>query len=384
MISGSSLLSALVIFIIVMLPLSRLRERDAFLEAGGGSVLLVVFALAAIRLLTPLETPFTYSIHSWRFLGVVQRFLRANPVITWSLVVGWGLGAVPAAGREIHSLCGVYRFCRSLDAVNCPRIQAIAKNKSIRCRVMVSPKVSVPFVVGLFRHTIYMPELSVSERRLELILLHEHQHIRSHDAWIKLLYGVLKVAMWWFRPVQRFQEDLDALLELWCDRRMLAGLSEEDQSEYAEMILDMAKRTVAGGCAPVSALGGSGEENSSGIAEQRLKILVNSVAKPRRKIFEVAGCCAALVVFLASYLVVVQPASVPAMDKFESGKGISYSGKYEAPGIGETAYDAFILRGADGQYQLYIDYHFIKYLTDEEVMSDQYQNLLVFEESRQT
>lgn len=383
MISGSSLLSALVIFIIVMLPLSRLRERDAFLEAGGGSVLLVVFALAAIRLLMPLETPFTYSVHSWRLLGAIQRFLRANPVIIWSVAVGWGLGVVPAAGREIRSLCGVYRFCRSLDAVNCPRIQAIAKNKSIRCRVMVSPKVSVPFVVGLFRHTIYMPELSVSERRLELILLHEHQHIRSHDAWIKFLYGVLKVAMWWFRPVQRFQEDLDALLELWCDRRMLAGLSEEDQSEYAEMILDMAKRTVAGGCAPVSALGGSGEENSSGIAEQRLKILVKSVGKPRRKIFEVAGCCAALVVFLASYLVVVQPAGAPSSDGFEAGKGIIYSEEYEAPGVGESSHEAFILNGPDGKYQLYVDYHFIKYLTYEETVSDEYRNLRVFEENQQ-
>lgn len=384
MISGSSAFNALVIFVIVMFlfPLSRLRKRDDFLKAGGGSILLLVFALTSIRLLMPLETPFTYSVHSWRVLGTIQRFLRANPVIIWSIAVGWGLGVVPVACHEIRSFYRAYKFCHSLIGVDCLRVEQAARRRSIRCRVVVVPGLPIPFTAGLLRHTIYVPELDVSDLWLELILIHERQHIRSHDSWIKLFYSMVKVAFCWVKPIQAFGEDLDALLEMRCDRKVLAGLKEEEKDEYVSMILEMAKRTIPSKCAPVSALGGSATENSSGIAEQRLKILVDSVTAPCRKTMAVVGCCVALVLFLMSYLVVFQPAGAPSSDMFGPEQGVSYLEGYDAPDIEKqiSNSDAFILKGLDGRYQLYVNYEFKKYLTNDEVTSSEYKNLWIFEE----
>lgn len=381
MISGSSAFNALVIFVIVMFlfPLSWLRKRDDFLKAGGGSILLLVFALTSIRLLMPLETPFTYSYHSWRVLGAIQRFLRANPVIIWSIVVGWGLGAVPVACHEIRNFYRVYKFCHSLIGVDCPRVKQAARRRRIRCRVVVVPGLPIPFTAGLLRHTIYVPELDVSDLWLELILIHERQHIRSRDSWIKLFYSMVKVAFCWVKPIQAFGEDLDALLEMRCDRKVLADLKEEEKDEYVSMILEMAKRTIPSECAPISALGGSATENSSGIAEQRLKILVDSVTEPCRKTMAVVGCCAALVVFLASYLVVFQPAGAPPTDMFESEQGVSYLENYDAPGVGRDVHSTFVLKDVDGRYLLYVDYHFVGYLSYEEVSSEKYRNLQIVE-----
>ena len=385
MISGSSAFNALVIFVIVMFlfPLSRLRKRDDFLKAGGGSILLLVFALTSIRLLMPLETPFTYSVHSWRVLGTIQRFLRANPVIIWSIAVGWGLGAVPVACHEIRSFYRAYKFCHSLIGVDCLRVEQAARRRSIRCRVVVVPGLPIPFTAGLFRHTIYVPELDVSDLWLELILIHERQHIRSRDSWIKLFYSMVKAAFCWVKPIQAFGEDLDALLEMRCDRKVLAGLKEEEKDEYVSMILEMAKRTIPSKCAPVSALGGSATENSSGIAEQRLKILVDSVTAPCRKTMAVVGCCVALVLFLMSYLVVFQPAGAPAVDNFQSEPEVYYHEDFETSGADSGTHDVFILKETDGRYRLFIDYHFIRYLTYEEVISEEYQNLWIFEENQQ-
>lgn len=382
MTSGSAAFNALVIFVVVMFlfPLSRLRKQDDFLEAGGGSILLVVFLLTSIRLVLPVETPFTYSIHCWGVMGAIHRFLRANPVIIWSTVIGWGLGAVPVACYEIRSFYRAYKLCHSLVGVECPRVKRAAKRRSIRCRVKVVPGIPIPFVAGLFLHTIYLPELNVSDKWLELILVHERQHIRSRDSWIKLFYSVLKSAFWWIEPFQAFGEDLDALLEIWCDRRVLASLEEDEKSEYVRMMLAMARRTIPSKCAPVSGLGGSSTKNSSGIAEQRMNILVNSVIKPRRQTMAVIGCCLVVALFFASYLVVFQPASAPTEEAFETGKGIFYAGKYEASGIGEGSHDAFILKDIDGRYLLYVDYHLVGYLSDDEITSDKYCNLRVYEE----
>ncbi len=380
--SGSAAFNALVIFVVVMFlfPLSRLRKRDDFLEAGGGSILLVVFLLTSIRLVLPVETPFTYSIHCWGVMGAIHRFLRANPVIIWSTMIGWGLGAVPVACYEIRSFYRAYKLCHSLVGVECPRVKRAAKRRSIRCRVKVVPGIPIPFVAGLFLHTIYLPELNVSDKWLELILVHERQHIRSRDSWIKLFYSVLKSAFWWIEPFQAFGEDLDALLEIWCDRRVLASLEEDEKDEYVRMMLEMAKWTIPSKCAPVSGLGGSSTKNSSGIAEQRMNILVNSVIKPRRQTMAVIGCCLVVALFFASYLVVFQPAGVPLSRMFDPEKGVIYSEKYEGFENSEGLHNAFILKNLDGRYELFINYEFSGYLTYDEVISKAYNNLRIFEE----
>lgn len=382
MTSGSAAFNALVIFVVVMFlfPLSRLRKRDDFLEAGGGSILLVVFLLTSIRLVLPVETPFTYSIHCWGVIGAIHRFLHANPVIIWSIMIGWGLGAVPVACYEIRSFYRAYKLCHSLVGVECPRAKRAAKRRSIRCRVKVVPGIPIPFVAGLFLHTIYLPELNVSDKWLELILVHERQHIRSRDSWIKLFYSVLKSAFWWIEPFQAFGEDLDALLEIWCDRRVLASLEEDEKSEYVRMMLAMARRTIPSKCAPVSGLGGSSTKNSSGIAEQRMNILVNSVIKPRRQTMAVIGCCLVVALFFASYLVVFQPAGVPLSKMFDPEKGVIYSEKYEGFENSEGLHNAFILKNLDGRYELFINYEFSGYLTYDEVISKAYNNLRIFEE----
>lgn len=381
MTSGSAAFNALVIFVVVMFlfPLSRLRKQDDFLEAGGGSILLVVFLLTSIRLVLPVETPFTYSIHCWGVMGAIHRFLRANPVIIWSTVIGWGLGAVPVACYEIRSFYRAYKLCHSLVGVECPRVKRAAKRRSIRCRVKVVPGIPIPFVAGLFLHTIYLPELDVSDKWLELILVHERQHIRSRDSWIKLFYSVLKSAFWWIEPFQAFGEDLDALLEIWCDRRVLASLEEDEKDEYVRMMLEMAKWTIPSKCAPVSGLGGSSTKNSSGIAEQRMNILVNSVIKPRRQTMAVVGCFVVFALFLASYLVVFQPAGDPPTKVFEPGEGVTYTGKFEGFDTAKGPQGTFILEKPDGRYQLFINYEFNGYLTEEEVSSEKYQGLWTFE-----
>ena len=244
----------------------------------------------------------------------------------------------------------------------------------------VVPGIPIPFVAGLFLHTIYLPELNVSDKWLELILVHERQHIRSRDSWIKLFYSVLKSAFWWIEPFQAFGEDLDALLEIWCDRRVLASLEEDEKDEYVRMMLEMAKWTIPSKCAPVSGLGGSSTKNSSGIAEQRMNILVNSVIKPRRQTMAVIGCCLVVALFFASYLVVFQPAGVPLSRMFDPEKGVIYSEKYEGFENSEGLHNAFILKNLDGRYELFINYEFSGYLTYDEVISKAYNNLRIFEE----
>lgn len=379
MISGPSRFSALVLFVIALVALGKLRKSKWFFKVGGAPVLLAGASLVILRLFAPLDIPFAYSYHSWNLLGVGYRFFRDNPVVVNCLIVAWAMGSIAIGGREIRGVVNAYRMSQDYRHVESPMIQAIAEDLDITCPVVVTPDAPGHYVEGLFRYTIYMPLADLPEEWDELILRHERQHILSHHAPIKVFYGVVMVLLWWTVVPIYFQKELNALLELHCDMKVLADLDEMRQVTYSKMIVKMSKWAVA---TPEFALDRSGALGAPGAAEQRLKFLEGYSDNPPRRSREIIGILCALILFLASYLVVAQPAGVPPTDMFEPEQGVSYLDNYDAPGVktGISDADTFIFKDIDGRYHLYVDYHFIKYLSNEEIVDEEYQGLRIFEE----
>lgn len=379
MMSGPSRFSALVLFVIALVALSKLRKSKWFFKVGGAPVLLAGASLVILRLFAPLDIPFAYSYHSWNLLGVGYRFFRDNPAVVNCLLVAWAMGSIAIGGREIRGIVNAYRMSRDYKHVESPMIQAIADDLGITCPVVVTPDAPGHYVEGLFRYTMYMPMADLPEEWDELILRHERQHILSHHAPIKVFYGVVMVLLWWTVVPVYFQKELNALLELHCDMKVLADLDEVKQVTYSDMIVKMSKWAVA---APEFALDGSGALGAPGAAAQRLEFLESYSDNPPRRSREIIGILCALILFFASYLVVAQPAGAPPVDAFEQRLGVSYLDEVEDPEIGEGIYDAFIIKQADGRYQLCINYQYSKYLTYDEVISEKYRDLWIFEEDR--
>lgn len=379
MISDLSLFNALVIYSVVLLLLSLLCLFTRFLEVGGDSILLAASVLITVRLLLPVEIPIASIVESWDFLGSIQRFFRDNPEVTRSLLVIWAVGAVIAVGRDVYILNRARKTCRSYDVVESPEVSEAAKDLGIPCPVIVSPDVSIPYVAGLLRYTIYFPVWDQSNKRLRMALSHELHHIKAHDAWIKLFFGIVCALMWWNPVVHIFRYVVDALLEFRCDRRVTKPLSPLDRLEYGQMLLDMAKSASKKDRSPALALDESSALGHANTVKQRITILTSRVNKRFRWVVIAIGCVCALVLFCASYLIIYQPASDPSVDNFEVGSDICYHEDFEKLEIGEEPCEAFILEGPDGQYQLFIDGYFVKYLTSEEILSQEYQDLWFFE-----
>lgn len=383
MISASSVLSALAIYTFAMVPLFFLRKREHFLMMGGISILLAASLLIAVRLLLPLEIPITHPIHSWNLLGVAQRFIRAHPDFFRLLRVIWIVGAVIVVTRDVYILLRAHKTCRNYTKVDSPQIQKIAESLSITCPVVVSPQVPGPFVTGPLRHTIYLPILELPEEEIELILRHEREHIRFHDAKIKLFYGVLSAILWWNPVALVFRKTLDILLEMRCDKKVMSSISAEKRKTYYDMILALSELAVLEEEELAFSLDESAAMRRTCDAKRRLNLLSKWVDNPPKKLklpSVIAGCCLASALFFASYLVVFQPASAPPADNFVNEPEVFYHNNYETSGVDESGHDAFILKSVDGRYLLYVDYHLVDYLTDGEVFSDKYQGLRVFEE----
>lgn len=387
MISGSSVLSALFLYSAVLLPVYLLRRCTAFLKMGGVPVLLLVSAVATARLLLPFEIPLTYAVRSWTILAAPQRFFRANPAITRLLLTVWGVGAALFTGIDVLILCLARKRCRGYTVVESESVRRTAERLRVDCPVLVSPDVPVPYVAGVLHPVIYIPTLELPEWEIELILAHEAQHIRSHDALIKLFFGILSAALWWDPVAFWFRREIDTLLEMRCDAKVTERMDENQKTEYLIMLKNMAKRIVAGRRAPALALDESSAAGKNTVIEQRFKVLNTRASRRPRRLYTVAQCVL-LPLFLMSYLVVFQPASAPPTENFDKEPEVYYHENFDGLEIEETDiiindYSTFIFKGSDGRYHLYINYEFSRYLTYDEVVSDQYRHIRVFEEGVQ-
>ena len=132
-----------------------------------------------------------------------------------------------------------------------------------------------PAVVGLIRSRIVLPSwaFGLGEKELEMVVLHEREHVRARDP-VLLTAGLLLAALspwnpavWWSLARLRLAVEGD------CDRRVLARGT--PARSYARLLL-----TVASGCRapkPVPALIRGGPS----VIERRLMMIRTATRKPR-------------------------------------------------------------------------------------------------------
>lgn len=137
----------------------------------------------------------------------------------------WLLGVLAMAAYQITSLL---RFKRRLKGAQCEEgsIYRMAGG-------------GTPFVYGLIRPRIYMPEgLSNEERRY--MLLHEQIHIRRGDPIFRFL-GCVALCLHWFNPLVWLAFFLSARdMELSCDEAVLRKLGNGVKKEYSGSLLSLA------------------------------------------------------------------------------------------------------------------------------------------------
>ena len=172
----------------------------------------------------------------------IQAVVRATPFSLPSLWETGALlmllyligGAIWARARLFGRSGPVSERSNGLLARHAPKLHARAAD------------VATPFVLGLFRPTLYLPrEVDAwSEADLTAAILHEREHIRRGDAWLDLV-PTLACALLWFNPiawVARRRIDLER--EMACDRAAVRGGA--DPAAFADMLLRLTPRRQVG------------------------------------------------------------------------------------------------------------------------------------------
>ena len=113
--------------------------------------------------------------------------------------------------------------------------------------VYVLPGLKTPFVMGIFRPRIYLPD-GLAEGEQQYILLHERIHLRRKDHLIRLL-SFFAVCLHWFNPLVWLAYHLSARdMEMSCDEAVVRQMGEKIKRPYSASLLALAsgRRWVSG------------------------------------------------------------------------------------------------------------------------------------------
>ncbi|MGN0314354.1 MAG: M56 family metallopeptidase [Fusicatenibacter sp.] len=341
MISAYSVCSAVIFYNLSLVLVFLLRRKTRFLARYSTSVLLFITVLGLVRLFTPVDLKPAIVIPSRYLLPAVQSALQFNiPVLNISvgivLLIVWGCGTVGFILRDIIVELRSYRIRRNYITIEDKRIKKLAASFGSEYIVKVSPDVKEPYVSGFFRPTIYLPNITLTDDDLRFILRHEVQHVLSHDGLKKLLFLTIESLFWWNPIAHITMSEIDAILEFQCDAKITYGLDDKAVYEYMRTLLSVMKQ-----------IGSAGEPKGActvhfagdpPVIKQRFEVMLNR-DKRKAKGARWLLCCAIVVGFLLSYMVIIQP-------RFEMPKG-EIDGYFSV-----TSDNAYILFDG-GQYYLF-------------------------------
>lgn len=114
--------------------------------------------------------------------------------------------------------------------------------------IYVCGGISNPFIMGVFKPKIYLPE-NLAQSQRSLIILHEKAHIKRFDHVAKIVMFAA-LCIHWFNPLVWLAFKLcERDMEMSCDEAVAKNMDDTGKADYSQALLDIA----AGNTAPFTA-----------------------------------------------------------------------------------------------------------------------------------
>lgn len=154
--------------------------------------------------------------------------------------------------------------------------------------IVVTSSIAVsPFLIGIFKPMIVIPNTEFSTSELAMTIRHETVHYRKHDIIRKFAAELLKCINWFNPMYYILQKRISEISELVTDSILINGTSCNERKEYGNMLLRFAKCDTNN---PIicSSLSGKAEKLA-----HRLELIMTNTAK--RKIGKLAAIALSII-----------------------------------------------------------------------------------------
>ncbi len=224
------------------------------------TVFVVLWEIAALRLLLPVSIPLPFSILSIPNIACKESSVISgqfmNPFPTPSSIPTqqtgfeipffaalWSIGtAVLGAWFLVSYVRSIQKFKMSLPDTTPAAAAWLKAHSGIRQpEIRSSDRISSPLTYGIFHPVILLPKKMdrTNEESLVAILTHEYVHIQRLDGITKLIFAGVLCLHWWNPFVWILYTLANRDMELSCDAAVIQRLGASRCSSYALALLSM-------------------------------------------------------------------------------------------------------------------------------------------------
>ena len=169
--------------------------------------------------------------------------------VTERLLMGiWATGFVMVGGWYLHGYRYLARRVWKTAVPAGPEAQAVLHqlDPQGRVRLVESPTVNAPLLLGLLHPTIVLPRGVTDPARLRDILSHELTHARRYDLLVKW-FTAFAASIHWFNPLMVLvRREISRACELACDEAVVKFLDAPARKHYGETLLLLAAEAPMG------------------------------------------------------------------------------------------------------------------------------------------
>lgn len=324
------------------------RSNDFF--RGTVKIIFAIIAVILLRMMVPINFPFTKTIYSSRLLIGLGNIVYANVYGDREILVSdlllwlWISVAVILLIRYFHKRLKVRQYLEQYiikDIETKEYYESFleqAKIKNVRIAVIPGERQSAIF--GVIRPIMVLPDAVLEEKTVAYMIQHEIKHYANYDLWLKFLVDLLVVLHWWNPVVYVMRKELSLAFELSNDYMVTRNMPELEKLEYAQTLVQAAKLMSNQQAYDLNLTGGE-------CLETRIQMLLKekTTEKVRGRVLTAANL---LFVFL---IMIISLVFVPEVSYKES---MPYNSEEFDGAFDITPENAYYLKTKDG-YELYTD-----------------------------
>lgn len=242
--SASSLIITIIISCILILFLEILLSNKKNYKLFRTDFLTVLILVIIFRLFFPFEFGFTTTIKLPLIMNPIIDFLQYNiyaNIQTYQVLLSiWIVGFIYNLIYwilEIKNTKSMYKRIEKSARIYSIK-DFIKSEQNNDYPILKSSLISSCMVMG-FNKAILIPSIPFSKTDIKNVLLHEIQHIKNHDIYIKQIINLLVIIYWWFIPIYRLKNKINLFLEMRVDNQVTKGYSKQETLNYMKTLINV-------------------------------------------------------------------------------------------------------------------------------------------------
>lgn len=355
--SFGAIVTCFLICFILTIYVSLILKVQNNIFMYGIKIVFVGMIFIIFRTMLPLNFPFTITLPVDGFFAQTSYFFYNKNVLGMSIIsiltTLWITGIVInfilnfikniQTRRTLHQCSALYESTWKKGT------EVLSSLGYSNFTLAVVPNVGSPFITGLIKPTIVLPDCDIPEHYLKYILLHETEHYRNFDLWIKLLLEVIVCIYWWNPLVYQLRTKMQLAMEISNDMVVIKQFDHHAKLDYASFLIHMSKLYSEKNSSLFANLSIPLIRSKSDLEVRTMKI-VNGAVKhtPNLKPSFYTNLILVMFIVLFSYTFVFEAAHVPAHienSSFSIPEDTSYFIETE------QGFDLYI----DGEYKTTVD-----------------------------